>query len=59
MAAKGTRDRRADQVEYATLEYLDWYNNQRLHGEIGHLPPAEHETIYYRQHKPTPVRAIN
>ncbi|EWM10036.1 LOW QUALITY PROTEIN: transposase, partial [Kutzneria sp. 744] len=39
--------RTRDQVEYATLEYIDWYNNRRLHSRIGHLPPAEHEAGAY------------
>ncbi len=33
--------RTPDQVEFATLEYIDWFNNRRLHGEIGHVPPAQ------------------
>jgi putative transposase len=48
-----------DQVEYATLEYIDWYNNRRLHGKIGHVPPVEHETVYYREHQPIRAGAIN
>ncbi|WP_309114768.1 IS3 family transposase [Saccharothrix sp.] len=51
--------RTRDQVEYATLEYIDWYNNRRLHGSIGHLAPAEAEAAYYRQHQPTPAGAVN
>ncbi len=31
----------ADTVESATPTYIDWFNNRRLHGEIGMLPPAE------------------
>ncbi|KOG48606.1 transposase, partial [Streptomyces virginiae] len=31
------------QVELATAEYLDRYNHRRLHGETGHVPPAEYE----------------
>ena len=27
-----------DDVEYATLEYVDWFNHRRLHGELGHDP---------------------
>ena len=27
--------------------YIDWYNHRRLHGEIGHVPPAEYETTYW------------
>jgi putative transposase len=41
-----------DDVEYATLEYVDWFNQQRLHGEIGMIPPAEFEAIYYHQGTP-------
>lgn len=35
-----------DAVEFATLEYVDWLNHRRLHGEIGMLPPAEFEARY-------------
>ncbi|MFJ6486839.1 IS3 family transposase [Streptomyces sp. NPDC091682] len=35
------------QVELATAEWTDWYNHTRLHGEIGHIPPAEYETNHY------------
>jgi len=44
-----------DDVEYATLEYVDWFNQRRLHGEIGMIPPAEFEAIYYDQGAPTLV----
>ena len=30
-------------VEYATLEWVDWFNNRRLLGPIGHVPPTEAE----------------
>jgi putative transposase len=42
--------RSAEQVELATLEWVSWWNQRRLHGAIGDIPPAEHEAIYYRQH---------
>ena len=32
-----------DQVEYATLEWVDWFNHRRLLEPIGHVPPAEFE----------------
>lgn len=35
-----------DDVEIATVEYIDWYNNRRLHGELRHLPPAEYEALH-------------
>ena len=38
-----------EHVEIETLLYIDWFNNQRLHGEIGDMPPSEFEQIYYRQ----------
>jgi putative transposase len=34
-------------VELATAEWVDWYNHHRLHGEIGHTPPAEYEADHY------------
>jgi transposase InsO family protein len=40
--------RSLDAVEYATLEWVDWFNNRRLLGPIGHVPPAEFEREYYR-----------
>lgn len=36
-------------VELATLEWVDWFNNRRLLGPIGDIPPAEAEQAYYRQ----------
>ena len=41
--------RTLDDVEIATLEYIDWFNNRRLHTELGDIPPAEHEANHYRQ----------
>jgi putative transposase len=34
-------------VEYATLEWVDWYNHRRLLAPIGNVPPAEAEARYY------------
>lgn len=36
-------------LEIAIIEWIDWYNHRRLHTEIGDIPPAEHEQIWYRQ----------
>ncbi|MBY6414810.1 transposase [Rhodococcus sp. BP-252] len=36
--------RTVDDVEFATLEYVWWYNHQRLHEALGSMPPAEYET---------------
>jgi len=46
-----------DQVEYATLEWVDWFNHRRLLEPIGHLPPAEFEAALRREEDPShPVR---
>jgi transposase InsO family protein len=34
-------------VELATLEWVDWFNNRRILGPIGHVSPNEHELAYY------------
>jgi transposase InsO family protein len=36
-----------DEVEYAILEWVDWYNNKRLLELIGNIPPVEFEAAYY------------
>ena len=41
--------RNVDAVEYATLEWVDWFNHRRLLEPIGDVPPAEFEEAYYRQ----------
>jgi putative transposase len=45
-----------DDVEYAILGYIDWFNHRRLHGEITdnntYVTPAESEASYYRQATP-------
>jgi transposase InsO family protein len=38
-----------DDVEFATLEWVDWFNNQRLLESIGDIPPAEYEMLYWTQ----------
>ena len=42
-----------DDLEMAAVEYIDWYNNRRLHGELGHVPPAEHEALHAMTQKVT------
>jgi putative transposase len=42
-----------DEVEYATLEWVDWFNHRRLFEPIGHLPPAEFEAAYHRREDPS------
>jgi transposase InsO family protein len=40
--------RTVEDVEFATLKWVAWYNTARLFGPIGYLPPAEYEETYYR-----------
>jgi putative transposase len=44
-------------VEFATLEWVDWFNNRRLLEPIGNRPPAEAEAAYYAQLELTRVAA--
>ena len=44
-------------VEYATLQWVDWFNNKRLLEPIGNVPPAEAEKRYYAMLDETPVAA--
>lgn len=46
-----------DEVEYATLTWVDWFNNRRLLEPIGNLPPAEYERAYYRQQDESAIAA--
>ena len=41
--------RNFEAVEFATLEWVDWFNNKRLPEPIGSIPPAEAEARYYAQ----------
>jgi putative transposase len=41
-----------EDVEFATLEWVDWFNNRRLLEPIGYIPPAEFEEMYYRDQSP-------
>jgi transposase InsO family protein len=52
--------RNLDDVEYATLEWVAWYNSQRLLGPLGYLPPAEYEAHYVSaQTTPVAVGVLN
>ncbi len=41
--------RNLEAVEFATLEWVDWFNNRRLLEPIGNIPPAEAEARFYAQ----------
>jgi putative transposase len=38
-----------DAVAFATLEWVDWFNNRRILQPIGNIPPAEAEERYFAQ----------
>ena len=40
--------RNIEEVEFATLTWVDWYNNRRLFEPIGNVPPNEKEIEYYQ-----------
>ena len=44
-------------VELATLEWVDWFNNRRLLQPIGNIPPAEAEAAYYANLEETRIAA--
>ena len=52
--------RHLEAVEFATPEWVDWFNRRRLLEPIGHVPPAEYEEQYYRQENaPVMVTGLN
>ena len=36
-------------VEELTFDWVDWYNNRRLHSSLGNMPPEEYERNYYAE----------
>ncbi len=42
-----------DEVGYATLEWVDWFNHRRLLEPIGHVPTTEFEAAYHRSENPS------
>ncbi|WP_457033712.1 integrase core domain-containing protein [Kitasatospora sp. P5_F3] len=44
-------------IEIATAEWVEWFNQARLFSELGQIPPAEYEANYYEQHPNMQVTA--
>lgn len=44
--------RGVDELELATLNWVHWFNNNRLHSSLGYVPPVEFEEQHYRQNEP-------
>lgn len=42
------------QLELAVVEWVGWYNHNRLHSALDHVPPAEYEALYARQDDASP-----
>ncbi len=52
--------RQLEAVEFATLEWVEWFNNRRLLTSIGDVPPVEYEQQYYRaQEAPAMMAGVN
>ena len=52
--------RHAEAVEFATLNWVDWFNNRRLLSSIGDVPPVEYEEQYYQaQNAPATGAGVN
>ena len=45
-------------MEHATLEYRDWFNQRRLHSQLGMIPPAEFEAAHYPE-EAAALRAVS
>jgi putative transposase len=48
--------RNLEGVEFATPDWVGWFNTRRLLEPIGYVPPAEFEATYYRQAAAVAVR---
>jgi putative transposase len=46
-------------LEIATLGWVDWYNNRRLHEACDYRPPAEYEALYYLDNQRATVAAAH
>jgi hypothetical protein len=47
-----------DQIEYATVEWVDWFNHRQLLEPIGHVPPAEFEAAHWRRETPGTIEGL-
>ena len=48
-----------DELEPATLSWVHWFNEQRLHGHCGDVPPAEFEAAFYAAQQASPIGVGN
>ena len=50
--------RNVEHVEWATLNYVDWFNNRRIHETLDYVPPVEFEAHYYDSHEPESLAVL-
>lgn len=50
--------RSVEEVEFATLEWVDWFNNRRILEPIGKMPPAEFEALYDQQREESATEVV-
>jgi putative transposase len=50
--------RNVEHVEWETLKYVDWFNNQRIHEALDYVPPAEFEALYYESSESEDLAAL-
>jgi len=50
--------RTLEEVEFATLEWVDWFNHRRLLGPIGNISPAEFEALYDQSQRESAKAAV-
>jgi putative transposase len=48
-----------DAVEYATTEYIEWFNHRRLYAHCGDIPPVELENAYYAHQRAQPAAELS
>ena len=48
-----------DELELATLSWVHWFNEDRLHGHCGDVPPAEFEAAFYAAQQTSPIGVGN
>ena len=48
-----------DELELATLSWVHWFNEQRLHGHCGDIPPSEFEAAFYAAQQTDPAGVGN
>lgn len=51
--------RTADAVEFATAEYVDWFNHRRIYQHCGDMPPVECEELYYAHHEAQQIAELS